>query len=195
MQQVSKTLDTFQLLRQWREGDSAAGSELFVHLYDELKHLAASRVANEGPRSDLGATELLHEAYFRLVDQSHAEWQDRAQFFAVAARVMRRIVIDKARERLAEKRGAGQPLLPLHYAEELNLDNQPEDLVALDRCLEALGTLDPDRLRLVELRFFAGLSLEETAKHLGLSRASVVRRWRVTRGWLRRNLGKSQVES
>ena len=136
----------------------------------------------------LGAGGGLDEAFLRLIDQRGVSWQDRGQFFAVAARVMRRILVDHARARVAEKRGGKVHLVELEQLGEVAFGERPGDLLVLDECLEDLKRLDADRARLVELRFFAGLSLEQTAEALDLSRATVVRQRRLTKGWLLRQL-------
>lgn len=123
-----------------------------------------------------------------MVDQDRVSWQDRRQFFAVAARVMRRILVDQARERSAAKRGGSRARLSLDDLPDRALVQRPEELLVLDRCLEDLARLDPEQARLVELRYFVGLSLEQTAETLGCSRATVIRRWRVVKGWLHRQL-------
>ena len=178
---------TVDLLQSWTAGDHDASDEVFDRLYQDLRRVAANRLAAEQHR-DLGVTELVHEAYLRLVDQDRAQWADRRHFFAVAARVMRRILIDRARSRSAAKRKSDQ-LLTLSPASELLRVELPESWLELDNCLRDLEQLDPERAKLVELRYFVGLSLEETADLLGQSRATVVRRWQVTRGWLLRQLG------
>lgn len=184
---------TLQLLRSWTVGDEAAGDLLFRRLYDELRTVAHRRLAARARSGTLQTTELVHEAYLRMAGQHRVDWKETSQFFAVAARVMRRIIVDRARARLAEKRGAGAERLSLSAAEETGFSDRPEDLVALDQCLLDLARHDPEMARLVELRFFAGFSLEETAELLGWSRPTVVRRWRLTKGWLHRQLSASLV--
>ena len=184
---VSDIEETTLLLRAWSAGDQDAGEDLFARLYNDLRRVAGRRLAVE-PGDALDTTVLVHEAFLRLIDQSQVAWQDRGHFFAVAARVMRRILVDHARERGAEKRGGKVAVVALEKLGEVAFGERAGELLVLDECLNELTRLDPDRARLVELRFFAGLSLEETADALGVSRATVVRQWRVTKGWLYRQL-------
>ncbi len=179
--------ETTMLLRAWSSGDQDAGEALFARLYDDLRGVASRRVAVE-PSGTIDTTVLVHEAFLRLVDQRQVSWQDRGQFFAVAARVMRRILVDQARARGAEKRGGGLPPIALESIGQVTFGERANEVLVLDQCLEDLAHLDPDKARLVELRFFAGLSLEETAKALGSSRSTVIRQWRLTKGWLHRQL-------
>jgi RNA polymerase sigma factor (TIGR02999 family) len=179
------------LLLAWGAGDRAALDTLLPIVYGELRRQAARALRREGEAHSLQATALVHEAYFRLVEQDRVQWQNRAQFFGVAAQILRRILIDHARARRAAKRGGGAVRLTL---EELNTPHGGDrggdalDILALHDALERLGKLDPAQVRLVELRYFAGLTIEETAAALGLSPATVKREWAVARGWLRREL-------
>jgi len=179
------------LLLAWGAGDRAALDTLLPIVYGELRRQAARALRREGGAHSLQATALVHEAYFRLVEQDRVQWQNRAQFFGVAAQILRRILIDHARARRAAKRGGGAVRLTL---EELNTPHEGDrvgdalDILALHDALERLGKLDPAQVRLVELRYFAGLTIEETAAALGLSPATVKREWAVARGWLRREL-------
>lgn len=134
----------------------------------------------------------MHEVFLRVVDQKQAHWRDRGQFFAVAARIMRRILVNHARQRKAEKRGGQFKHLSLDELGEVPFGERPDEVLALDLSLKELERLDARKAQLVELRFFAGLSLEDTADAMGLSRASVVRQWRLTKGWLHRQLQQSQ---
>lgn len=179
--------DTVELLRDWTAGSHQAGSVVFNHLYAELHRVAANLRRGE-PEHDLQTTALVHELYLRLAGLERIRWQDRNQFFAVCARVMRNILIDQARARQAHKRGGQATEIHLEAAAEWPGQGSDEDLIAIDRCLEELQAIDPDRAKLIELRYFAGLSLEQTAMALGTSRASVVRSWRLTKGWLQRRL-------
>jgi RNA polymerase sigma factor (TIGR02999 family) len=149
--------------------------------------VAGRRKAAE-PAEALETTALVHEAYLRLVDQNVATWHDRAQFFAVAARVMRRVLVDDARKRRAQKRGGEVRKVRLEDLGDVSFGERPDSILALETCLAELESLDADKARLVELRFFAGLSLEQTAELLETSRATVVRQWRMTKGWLHRRL-------
>ena len=179
--------ETTHLLRAWSGGDTRAGDEVFERLYEDLRRVAGRRKAAE-PADALDTTALVHEAYMRLVDQKVATWHDRAQFFAVAARVMRRVLVDDARKRRSLKRGGGVRKVRLEDLGDVSFGERPDDILALETCLAELESIDADKARLVELRFFAGLSLEQTAELLETSRATVVRQWRMTKGWLHRRL-------
>ena len=172
------------LLRAWRSGDQGAGDDLLPLVYGELRRRAARCLERERPDHTLQPTALVHEAYLRLVDQAQAGWQDRAHFFAIAARLMRQILVDHARRRHSAKRGGRAQPLAIELAGDLAAAGEPPDLIALDDALTALAAFDPDGARLIELRFFGGLSLDETAEALGVSRPTVVRRWRAVRAWL-----------
>jgi RNA polymerase sigma factor (TIGR02999 family) len=171
-----------RLLRAWGAGEEGAFERLFPLVYDELRRTARRFLAGERQGHTLQATALVHEAYFRLVAQRQGQWQERAQFYAVAARSMRRILVDHARCRASLKRG-GAPPLPLDEAGDV-AERRPDDLVALDDALTSLGEIDAQKAAVVELRFFGGLSNEETAVVLGCSRATVIRQWRIARAWL-----------
>ncbi|HEX2164170.1 MAG TPA: sigma-70 family RNA polymerase sigma factor [Thermoanaerobaculia bacterium] len=172
-----------RLLRAWSAGEDAALERLFPLVYDELRRTARRFLAGERPGHTLEPTALVHEAYFRLVAQRRVEWQERAQFYAVAARSMRRILVDHARGRAAAKRGGDAARLEIAEAPDLGAEREA-DLVALDDALTELAALDPEKAAVVELRFFGGLSIEETASVLGCSRATVIRQWRIARAWL-----------
>jgi RNA polymerase sigma factor (TIGR02999 family) len=179
--QVSK------LLVNWGQGDQDAREALIPLVYDELRRLARRHLWRERPDHTLQSAALVHEAYLRLIHQDPPQWQNRAHFFGVAAQLMRHILVDHARNRLAAKRGAGAPRLTLD--QQIALPQQREvDLVALDDALKQLATLDPQQSRLVELRFFGGLSIEQTSVVLGISPATVKREWATARAWLRREL-------
>ncbi|MEM1179553.1 MAG: ECF-type sigma factor [Acidobacteriota bacterium] len=187
MSDPDKTEETTVLLRRWTAGEKAAGEALFDSLYDELRRVASRRLRAESSGS-LQTTALVHELFLRLVDQRSADWRDRAHFFAVAARLMRRILVDDARSRGAQKRGGEQPALSFESLGEVPFGERASELLALDDCIRDLDRRDPDKARLVELRFFGGLSLEDTAEVMGLSRSSVVRQWRLTKGWMHRQM-------
>lgn len=178
--------ETTRILRQWTGGDEQAGEELFHRLYDEIRRVAR-RVRLPGS-SPLQTTALVHELYLKLAEQNEATWKNRGHFFAVASRILRRIAVDEARARSASKRGGDVPVVSLADLGEVGLGERSGEILALETCLRDLERLDPERARLVELRFYAGLSLEETAQALGQSRATTVRQWRVTKGWLHRQL-------
>ena len=176
-----------QLLLAWGAGDQAALDALLPLVYDELKRQAARALRNETPGHTLEATALVHEVYLRLVDQERAQWQNRAQFFGMASQLIRRILIDHARARQASKRGGGAVRITLADADVPAAESNV-DMLDLNEALERLAALDPEQARLVELRYFGGLSIEETAVVLEVSPATVKREWAVARAWLRREL-------
>jgi RNA polymerase sigma factor (TIGR02999 family) len=180
------------LLRAWRDGDVQALDRLTPLVYDELRRIAYGYVAKERVDRQLNATALVHEAYVKLVDTPNVNWQDRAHFFAIAARTMRRILVDAARVRTAAKRGGdvqvvpeSSPLLDQHAAPE---SVRARDICALDEALTELAAVDPRRAQVVELRYFGGLSVEETAQALAISPQTVMRHWKVARAWLAREI-------
>ena len=176
-----------QLLCMWSGGDGAALESLMEAVYAELRRLAHSYLRRERPGHTLQSTALVHEAYLRLIDQKNVTWQNRAHFFGIAASMMRRILVDHARSRQASKRGKGVSLLVL---DEAIAGSGPRDLnlVALDRALDSLAEIDPQQSRIVELRFFAGLSIEDTAEVLKISPATVKREWAMAKAWLYREM-------
>jgi RNA polymerase sigma factor (TIGR02999 family) len=177
-----------QLLVDWSDGDQKALDKLMPLVYNELRRLASNYLRRERHGHTLQPTALVNEAYLKLIDQRKAKWQNRSQFYGVAAQLMRRILVDHARARQAEKRGGvDQQRLSITSAERLV--QQPEiDLLALHQALEELATLDPQQERIVELRFFGGLSIEEAAQVLAIGHATVERDWKMARAWLRRKL-------
>ena len=179
-----------QLLFRWKKGDSSALEALLPLVYDELRKLARHYLAAERPGHTLQSTALVHEAYLRLVGQAPGAIENRAHFFGIAARLMRQILVDHARARLASKRGAGCMVTLDESANILN--NQPLDLVALDDALTELARLDERQAGIVELRFFAGLSVEDTARALDISPATVKRSWTSARLWLYRELNRGE---
>lgn len=179
-----------QLLLKWSKGDKSASEELIPLVYDELRRVAQNYLSRERPDHTLQATALVHEAYLRLVDQTNVDWQDRAHFFALASQMMRHILVDYARRHRAEKRGGLAQRLTL--AEAVSFPAQDEfDLVALDEALIKLAKLDPEQSRIVEMRFFGGLTIEETATALDVSVATVNREWRIAKAWLLRELSST----
>jgi RNA polymerase sigma factor (TIGR02999 family) len=173
-----------QLLKAWSEGEQGALDKLIPVVYDELHRMAQRYMAHETSGHTLQTTALVNEAYLRLVDSTHASWQNRAQFFAVCAHAMRRILVDWARSRQAMKRGG--EMRPLELDEALAAAETPgKDLVALDEALKALAAVDPRKSQVVELRFFGGLSVDETAEVLKVSSETVLRDWRLAKSWLR----------
>ena len=176
-----------QLLVKWGSGDKAALDELIPLVYDELRKLAASYLRRKAGPHTIQATALVHEAYVRLADQSSITMENRAQFYGLAAKVMRDILVDHARRRLSRKRGGDQLRLSLTSADRLG--RKPEvELLALDDALKVLATTNPQHSRVIELRFFAGLTIEETAHVMSLSHATTERYWSFARAWLRREL-------
>jgi RNA polymerase sigma factor (TIGR02999 family) len=181
--------DVTGLLQAWGGGDPAALDQLVPIVYDELHRQAQRYLRRENPGHTLQTTALVHEAYLRLVDQREARWQNRAQFFGVAAQLMRRILVDHARRHHAAKRGGSAIAVPLEE-EEVAAGKSDVDLVALDDALNRLAALDPQQARVVELRYFTGLGIEETAEALEISSATVKREWAMARAWLKRELGE-----
>ena len=177
------------LLQAWGAGDPSALDRLVPVVYDELHRQAQRYLRRENPGHTLQTTALVHEAYLRLVDQRDARWQNRAQFFGVAAQVMRRILVDHARRHRAAKRGGAVRPVPLEEGEVAAVGSDV-DLVALDDALTRLADLDPQQARVVELRYFTGLGIEDTAEALGISPATVKRDWAMARAWLKRDLGE-----
>jgi RNA polymerase sigma-70 factor (ECF subfamily) len=175
--------DTTQLLRAWADGDAEALRELTPRVYRELRRMAGRLLRNERPGYSLQSADLVHEVYLRLVSARELDWQHRAHFFAVSAMLMRRILLDRARRRLAGKRGGkAQPLdltQPLDVAQV-----RARELVALDEALSALAEVDPRKSQIVELRFFGGLSVKETAEVVKVSSDTVMRDWKMARAWL-----------
>ena len=157
-------------------------------VYDELRTLAARHLANEWRHDRLQTTALVSEAYLKLFGQQDVDWQNRRHFFAIAAQMMRRILVDHARHEHREKRGGGSIVVPLNEAEAAAGPGESVDALDLDRALQKLEQLDPTQGRIVELRFFAGLTVEETAAALGISPATVKREWALAKGWLYREL-------
>ena len=175
------------LLLAWNRGEADALDALLPVVYEELRRLAAQYLKRERIGHTLQATALVNEAYLRLIEVRKVRWQNRAHFFAMAARLMRRILVDAARARAYQKRGGGAPIVTLEEA--LVVSNEPgRDLVALDEALTALAALDPRKSQVVEMRFFGGLSLDETAEALHVSRDTVKRDWKMAKLWLLREL-------
>jgi RNA polymerase sigma factor (TIGR02999 family) len=178
------------LLHDWQSGDRAALDRLIPFVYEELRVIASRHLSREQRQQAIQTTALVNEAYMKLVDQRRVDWQSRAHFFAIAAQVMRRILIDDARWRLRQKRGGGVLAVALEDISEMPQEKPVDtlDLIAVDRALRDLEQLDADQARIVELRFFGGLTAEETGLVLGVSRATVEREWAVAKGWLHRAL-------
>ena len=182
--------DITELLEAWGEGDPMAFERLVPLVYAELKRMARRHMYRESEGHLLQTTALVHEAYLKLVSQKNAKWQNRAHFFAVSSQQMRRILVDAARSRLRQKRGSDAPVVSLDEAPELSLTRAAE-FVALDDALQQLAQLDPRRSRVVEMRYFGGMSVEETAAALKLSADTVMRDWKSAKAWLFTELNRS----
>ncbi len=183
------------LLNQWGQGDAEALDELLPIVYRELRTMAARHLNKERSDHTLQATDLVHEAYMRLVGQKNAQWHNRAHFFAIAAQAMRRILVDHARKNLADKRIGSNRRVPLEWAPELSQEPDPS-VLEVDEVLKRLTSIDERQGRVVELRFFGGLTVSETAKVLEVSEATIAREWRMAKAWLRREMDRdSDIES
>jgi len=182
-------IDVATLLGELDVGNDKAAAELVVQLYSELRSLASSYLRRERSDHTLQTTALVHEAYLRLADQREVRWKNKEQFMGVAAQLMRRILVDYSRAHSAEKRGKGFEKVFLKEAEAVAISKgKAADVVALDEALTQLAEFDPQQAHLVELRFFGGLSIEEAAGVLGISRTTVKRNWNVAKAWLAREL-------
>jgi RNA polymerase sigma factor (TIGR02999 family) len=186
--------DVTQLLHQWSNGNRLALDNLTPVVYDELRRLAGIYLSRERSDHTLQATALVHEAYMKLVDQKNVRWQNRAHFFGIAAQMIRRILVDHARGVRAAKRGGGAMALSLDEALGVS-EKRDLEIEALDDALEALARIDPQQARVVELRFFTGLSIEETAEVLGISDSTVKRDWVSAKAWLFRELSRRKSEA
>ncbi len=180
-----------QLLVAWGNGDEAARDRLMPLVYDELHRLAHQHMRRERPDHTLQTSALVNEAYLRLVDQSQIHWESRAHFFGIAARLMRQILVDEARRRNLAKRGGGAIQVAPDEARTVSQD-QSADVMALDDALESLEKIDSRQSRIVELRFFGGLSIEETAEVLKVSPGTVMRDWTFARAWLRKAMSTNE---
>jgi len=182
--------DVTQLLIQWRGGDRRALDQLIPLVYDQLREIAGRFLRRDSGGRHLQTTELVHEAYVRLIDQTRSDWQSRAHFFGVAATIIRNLLVDHARSRRASKRGGAAATISLDEA--LLFPGKPElDLIAVDDALLSLARLDPQQEQIVELRFFAGLTIEETADVLQVSTSTVKRDWVLAKTWIFRELSKA----
>jgi RNA polymerase sigma-70 factor, ECF subfamily len=185
---VADSADVTALLTRWSSGDASALDALMGLIYEDCRQIAARQLRRERPGHTLDPTALVHELYLRLVDQRRATWENRAQFFGIAARLMRRILVDHARRRRRAKRGGSATLVSLSAASDEPDAGHTGDVLAIDDALERLAAIDEDQVRIVELRFFAGLTVEETALVLGRSARTVKREWRLAKAWLFREL-------
>lgn len=180
----TSTDEVTRLLQDWSDGSREALDKLLPVVYDELRRLAHSYLTHERPDHTLQTTALVHEAYLKLIDQRSVNWQNRAQFFALSAQAMRRILIDSARRHTSVKRGSGGPKISLDEAAPVSGETANESLLALDMALQELQKVDAEQSRIVELRYFGGLTIEETAEVLKSSPATVKREWTMARAWL-----------
>jgi RNA polymerase sigma-70 factor, ECF subfamily len=179
--------ETTELLRAWAGGNQEALDMLIPRVYRELRRVAARCLKDERQGETLQVSDLVHEAYLRLADVSRLDWQHRSHFFAVSATLMRRILVDRARKRLAVKRGQRAAGIDVEHALDVS-SKRPAEIVALDDALNSLALLAPRKARIVELRFFAGLEVQETAEVLGVSSDTVMRDWRLAKAWLLKEL-------
>ncbi|MEA2600128.1 MAG: hypothetical protein QOF89_1120 [Acidobacteriota bacterium] len=182
-----------RLLQNWSAGDSQAAERVLPMVYEELRRIASRQLRQERSDHTLQATAIVHEAYLRLGGQQGLQWPSRVHFFAFAAHLIRRVLVDHARHRNRDKRGGGMAHITLVEVADLSLEEDP-DLVALDEALTALERIDPRKAAVVEMRFFAGLSLEETADQLKISRETVSRDWRRAKAWLYDRLRPTEEE-
>jgi RNA polymerase sigma factor (TIGR02999 family) len=195
-----------QLLAQWRDGDERAFAQLSALMYEELRELAQRHLRRERSNHTMQKTALVNEAFMRLVGQQAVDWQSRAHFIGLASKLMRRVLVDYARARLADKRGGGVGVLSLDEMAAPEPDEAPdttptalqhldahtqEEVSAIDQALQRLEQIDPRQAQIVEMRYFGGLTVEQTAEAIGMSEATVKREWTLARAWLRRELGKS----
>ena len=185
------TTETTELLRAWARGETAALDQLTPRVYRELRRMAGNLMRNESPGRTIQATALVHEAYVRLIDVTNVDWQHRAHFFAVSARIMRNILLDSARARASAKRGGNQPRVNLDEIPDVSV-RRGRELIALDEALNALAAVDARRAKVIELRFFGGLSVEESAAVLKVSPDTIIRDTRLARAWLKRELSLQQ---
>lgn len=188
--QTPTSQNVTHLLQNWQAGDPSARDQLLEIVYGELRHQAARYLRRERPDHTLQPTALVHEAYLQLIDQSSVSWESRTHFFGVAAHLMRRILVDHARAHRAEKRGSGQEQLALDDAIGVP-QNKDVNILALNDALDELERMDEQQSRIVELRYFGGLSIEETATVTGVSPATVKREWAMAKAWLQHQLKKT----
>ncbi|MCP5112985.1 MAG: sigma-70 family RNA polymerase sigma factor [bacterium] len=187
---ASPTGNVTELLADFGRGNKDAAAQLLALVYGELRRLAGGYMRGERPGHTLQPTALVHEVYMRLVDQDRADWKNRAQFFGVAAQLMRRILVDYARNRMAARRGGPQPKVSLDLLELGGVGEQSEMIIAVDEALNRLETFALEQGRIVEMRYFGGLTIEETAEALGVSISSVKREWTMAKAWLKAELSE-----
>lgn len=188
MSKAAGAHDITQMLQQWCDGKKEVLDELLPLVYSELRRQAARHLRRERKDHTLQTTALIHETYLKLIDQRNVKWESRTHFFAIASQAMRRILVDYARTRTRVKRGGDDIKLSLEAAEPLASNEKSVDLIALDEALTRLAAIDEQQSRVVELRYFSGLSLEETAAILHISRATAAREWNMAKAWLHREL-------
>lgn len=188
---MNESHDLTRLLLKWSSGNADALAELLPLVYQELQKIAHRYLSRERSSNTLQTTALVHEAYLKLIDQNRVQWQNRAHFFGIAAQAMRRILIDNARQRLADKRGAGVEKVAFEEGLIDVSDERAGSLIELDEALQKLAEIDGQKSQLVELRYFGGLSIEETAEVLGVSIATVNRQWRTAKAWLYKEISGS----
>ena len=181
-----------QMLIQLSEGKSQVVDDILPLIYDELRSLASNYLRRERSDHTLQPTALVHEAYLKLIDQTQVKWQNRAHFFGIAANIMRRILVDHARKHTADKRGGAAEKLPLEEEILIVSEGKSAELLALDEALKNLAKIDEQKSKIVELRYFGGLSVEETAEVLGVSEITVKRHWRMAKAWLYGQLANEQ---
>jgi len=191
---TSPPQDITQLLNDWSDGDQAARDQLMSVVYDELHRLAHNYMKHESPGHTLQTSALVNEAFLRLIDQSNVKWRNRAHFFGIAAQMMRRILVDYARSRRYAKRGGGAQEISLDEALTVS-DERSSEVVALDEALTRFAGVDERKSQIVELRFFGGLSIEETAEVLAVSPGTIMRDWTLAKAWLRRELSNNSSEA
>jgi RNA polymerase sigma factor (TIGR02999 family) len=190
MGRLADPVDVTALLRQWGAGDATAVEQLIPLVHHELRRIARSHMARERVGHTLQPTALVNEAYLRLIQVQRVTWKDRAHFYAMSARVMRRVLVDFARARRYQKRGAGVEFVV--FDEDLPVGNEcPASVVALNDAIEALTRIDPRKSQIIEMRFFAGLSVEDTAQALNVSVDTVMRDWRLAKAWLSREMKRT----
>lgn len=181
---MSKDGEITQMLLELTDGNKEVVNQILPHIYDELRRLAGSYLRRERSDHTLQPTALVHEAYMKLIDQNRVKWQNRAHFFGIAAQVMRRILMDHARKHTAEKRGGDAEVLPIEEEILIVSEDRSSNLIALNDALDELAKMDPDKAKIVELRYFGGLSIEETAEVMGVSVPTVNRHWKMAKTWL-----------
>ena len=186
---TAKTEEITSLLIEWADGEPAALEKLLPIVYGELRAIARARLKRELPGQTLQTTDLVHEAYLKLVNQKRVRWQNRGHFYAIASQAMRRILVDRARARNREKRGAGALHESLGAANVATSTPSPFDFVVFDEALRRLADLDQRKAQIIELRFFGGLSVEETAEFLKVSPITVARDWKMAKAWLHKQIG------